>query len=121
MCDSRIDDVTTLRRALNVLPHPLLLHDGVTVLFANPAALDLLQAEHASQVIGRSPAEFVHPDCIPAMRERMEFMLSSGADTTVIEKLVTATGETFHAQMNGYVLGDSERPLMMVIGRELAP
>ena len=121
MSHSRIDDAGTLREALHAIPHPLIIHDGVTILYANPASLDLLKADHATQVIGRSPAEFVHPDCLPAMKERMEFMLSSGADTTIVEKLVATTGETFHAQMNGYVLGAGEFPLMMVIGRELTP
>ncbi len=117
---SPIEDPRVLRRALHAIPYPLFIHDGESVLYANPAAIDFLCAEHASQVIGRSPAKFVHPDCQHAMEERLEAMLASGTSTSFVEKLVRVDGETIHAQITGYVLSDDgDNPLVMVIGRKL--
>ena len=121
MSPSRIESASVLRKALHAIPHPLLIMDRDTILYANPAAIGFFRAENATQVLGKSPAQFVHPDGLAAMAERLELLFSKRAEITVVDKLRGADGSVFHAQLTGFCLEDGSEPLAMLVARELEP
>src|SRR5581483_10195009 len=58
------------RRLVEHSPAAVMVHSGGLLVFANPAALRLLGAESASQVVGRPMLDFVHPDYRDLVMER---------------------------------------------------
>ncbi|MCU0760076.1 MAG: EAL domain-containing protein [Steroidobacteraceae bacterium] len=59
---------------------------GGRIVEANPRCLEMLGARHEWQVIGRSPLDFIHPDCHEAVRQRIESMLDGLGDVPPCEE-----------------------------------
>lgn len=94
-----MDRGTLHENALERLPDPVLIHDRDSVVFANLAMREMLQASHAEQVEGRQFASFVHPDGFQAGAERRRLLFERGnALRGVPAKIVTVDGETIHVQ-----------------------
>ncbi|WP_330231851.1 diguanylate cyclase [Nocardia sp. NBC_00508] len=66
-------------------PDGICVHEGGMVVYANPATVRLLAAESADQVVGRSLTDFVHPDSVPAMLDRIGTLTSAGAASVPTE------------------------------------
>jgi PAS domain S-box-containing protein len=56
-------------------PDAILVNKNQRWAYANASALHLLRAEHADQVLGHDPQEFIHPDFRDAARRRREAVL----------------------------------------------
>jgi PAS domain S-box-containing protein len=58
------------RNLIEFLPDAVLVSDDTTILFANPAAAQLVGASQAEELVGRRILDFFHPDSHAAMAER---------------------------------------------------
>ena len=58
------------RNLIEFLPDAVLVADAETILFANPAAAQLVGATRADELVGRRLLDFFHPDGHPAMNAR---------------------------------------------------
>jgi len=63
--------------ALNALPRTVVVSDSDRILFANDAAARALGAESATELIGMSVDEIVHPDSHAAAAQRRELLARS--------------------------------------------
>lgn len=73
-------------------------NDKIT--YANGEALRIIKAINREQIIGKSVLEFVHPDSIESVIQRMkEVVLDDYASHVVEEKLVCLNGETIYAEL----------------------
>lgn len=70
------------RRLLDGSLVPVWVHDGRSVLYANPAAVRAMGAESAAEIVGRRVGDIVHPVSLPGVRERMAALTGDG-DVTV--------------------------------------
>jgi PAS domain S-box-containing protein len=66
-------------------PEPLAIHRGGKVLYANPAALQLLGGKSAQEMVGRSVLDFVHPDSRPAALARVKAVTERGDAAPIAE------------------------------------
>lgn len=117
MSPRRLDDPMLLRSALHSLPDAVIIHDEATVLYANPAALRLLNAPSAIDVLGQPVLAFVHPDARQGMAERLRLVLdNSTAVGGFVEKLQTFDGEAIYAEISGSLVEglDGARAIMVV-------
>ena len=90
--------VELLAAALDVVPHPLIVSDFRSVLFANAQMRALLGYSDRSELEGLDPLQIVHPDVHEAMRARRE-LLSNGSRglTGVPTKLLAADSSVIAA------------------------
>ncbi|HEY9856961.1 MAG TPA: PAS domain-containing sensor histidine kinase [Stenomitos sp.] len=59
------------RRLVELSPEAIMVDMGGQLIFVNPAGAALIGAHEASQLIGRSLLEFVHPDDLDAFRDQL--------------------------------------------------
>lgn len=122
MSPHRLNDPMLLRSALHSIPDAVIIHDEETILYANPAALRLLKAPSANDVLGRPVNDFVHPDARAGMAERLAVVF--GSSTSVggfVEKLQTFDGEPLYAEVNGSLVeGDDGERAVMVVARQVS-
>ena len=87
------------RRMLRTSPAPVVLFDGEGAIdYANPAAAEAVGAEDPSELLGRSVAEFVHPDAREAVAERMRTVLDDRAPVPALRmRFVDVDGDDFEA------------------------
>ncbi|MGW4847547.1 diguanylate cyclase domain-containing protein [Nocardia brasiliensis] len=60
-------------------PDGICVHERGVLVYANPAAVRLLAAGTADNVIGKPLTQFVHPSSVPGMLERISHLTTKGA------------------------------------------
>jgi len=101
-------------------PEPIVVHVGGRVRFVNPAALTLLGACDASEVLGRPAMDFVHPDYREVVAERMSKMLETRLPADLIlEKIVRLDGEVRDVEITGAAVEFQGEPAIQLVGRDV--
>ncbi|MFZ5630180.1 MAG: PAS domain S-box protein [Spirochaetota bacterium] len=70
-CEERYDKV------INRVSDAVLIHQSGIILFANPAAAELLGEKNAASLVGMNSLNFAHPDEQPVIIERMKQLLQN--------------------------------------------
>ena len=102
MADARQDVVAgLLAAALEAVPKPLVVSDYRSIIFANASMRSLLRVSSRTEVEGRDPLDFLHPDIHEAVNERRH-RLRDGANgfRDLPIKLVTADGDVVIADLS---------------------
>jgi len=90
------------------------------IIYANPSTLQLLGAENESQVIGKSPFEFFHPDYHSVIRERIIRVLQNGEKVDVIpEKIIKLNGSILDVEVAAALVEINGEPSVMVMMRDI--
>jgi two-component system, cell cycle sensor histidine kinase and response regulator CckA len=98
----------------------IVVHDGETVQFVNPACARLLGAECPKDVIGHRIWEFVHPDDAEAAAARIRTQLETGQATARSDiRLVGADGVVREAEITGQVIGKGPDPVIQAVIQEV--
>ena len=83
----------------------IILHQGGTVVFMNPAALTMFGAQPDGDLTGRSILEFIHPDDRPVVLARIMTALESGKPVPVLEeRYIKLDGTFFYAESQGQAI-----------------
>ena len=74
------------------------IEDKIT--YVNAEALRIVKAEDNDQIIGKSVLDFIHPDSLESVIQRMvEVIADEHASMIVEEKLISLTGESIYAEL----------------------
>ncbi|MBD0862533.1 EAL domain-containing protein [Gordonia sp. zg691] len=76
------------RLLLELSPDAIAVHQDGEIVYVNSAALDFARIEDRDDMLGRSITEFVHPDELPQMIERIVGMGDEAGAATVPEEVV---------------------------------
>ncbi|WP_253814871.1 diguanylate cyclase domain-containing protein [Nocardia amikacinitolerans] len=79
------------RSLIEHTPDGICVHENGVIVYVNKATVRLLAARSADEVVGQPLTRFVHPDSIPAMRERIELLTSKGTASVPTEMLLLRT------------------------------
>ena len=60
------------RKLVEALPDAILVHSENKIVFVNPFCVRLHGAETAEQLLGRDISEFIKPEFLPAIQQRVE-------------------------------------------------
>lgn len=108
------------REMLGVSPDAVLVAHSDTVVYANPAALKLFEAESFGELEKHRPIDLVHPDFLgdaEALR-RESMMIRRGTDYAIIRH-VTLTGAEFDAEIACAPVQWNDIPSNMIILRDV--
>src|SRR5579863_397395 len=78
------------RKLVEALPDAIVVHTVGEIVFVNPFAVRLHGAETPDQLLGHDISEFLKPECIPVIRQRMEECFATGTATTPMESILVA-------------------------------
>lgn len=88
------------RHLVELTPDAVVVHSKGKVVFVNPAAVRLIGAESAEQLIGRGVLEFIHPDSKKIVIARMVRMMIDKKPTPMIEeKFIDLKGRVLIAEV----------------------
>ena len=108
------------RRLVESCPEPIVVHVGGRIRFVNPAALAMLGATAASDVIDRPVMEFVHPEYRPIVAERMQKMLETGGPALLLEeRIVRPDGSVIDVEIAGAAVCYQGELAIQLVGRDV--
>jgi PAS domain S-box-containing protein len=92
---------TTFQDLLHITPIPIAIHAKGIVVYANTYAATLMGASTPQQLIGKPILQFIHPDFVEIVKERVAEILSNGKPYTDIihEKLIRLSGEVIDVEI----------------------
>ena len=98
--NDRVDSEARFRALVEWLPVAMVVHDGQNILFANPAALNLLDAKAVTELVGRPVMERVHPSSLVRAAESARKLLQEGGTAGAVHyTFVTLTGRLIEAEL----------------------
>jgi PAS domain S-box-containing protein len=81
-------------------PESIVVHSEGMLLYANMAAAVLIGAKKPSELVGKSIVQFVHPDYLPMVAQRVKQILTSGKPTPLVhEKFIKLDGEVIDVEV----------------------
>ncbi len=95
------DSEDKYRQLADLSPEGILIHVNNTIQYANNSAARIMNAGSPEELLGKRVTDFVHPDYIPMVKERIaEIVDQKGTVPIIEEKLVRLTGESFFSEVS---------------------
>jgi PAS domain S-box-containing protein len=121
------EDVTELReleqayrRVIEASPDATFINRDDAIRYANPAALKMLRAKSAAEVVGRSPLDFVHPDDREAARARINRQRRGEQMPGLYEQgFVALDGSLVHTEVSSSLTLDQGQLARQVVARDI--
>jgi two-component system sporulation sensor kinase A len=81
-------------------PEPIVVYEDYIIVFVNPAALQLIGAESAKEMIGEHVARFLHPDDLAILPEQLRQLFTEQTASEIVEKrLIRLDGEIISVEV----------------------
>jgi PAS domain S-box-containing protein len=108
------------RRLVDACPEPIVVHAGGRIRFVNPAAVEMLGAASAAELLDRPMMDFVHPDYRALVAERVRKMLETGRPALLLEeKIVRPDGSVLEVEIAGAAVQFQGEPAIQLVGRDV--
>jgi PAS domain S-box-containing protein len=107
------------RRLVEASPDGILISRHDIIVFVNPAALRLLAASSADQLLGRSPLDVFHPDSHTPIRRRIERQLAGEPMALIDARIVRFDGATAEVEIGGTLLEEPDGPAIQLVVRDI--
>jgi len=107
------------RRLVEFFPEMIALHHKEKYVYVNPAGVKILRAAAQEELIGRSIFEFIHPDSIEAVKERIK-QLEGGKDAPLLEeKFIQLDGTVVYMEVAATPIHYQGEVLIEVVARDI--
>jgi PAS domain S-box-containing protein len=100
-------------------PNSICVHRDGKLLYVNPAGVRLFGARDSADLVGRSVLDFIHPDSLPIVRERLRRLQAGEAAPLIEEKFVTLNGEVRDVEVTAIPIVYKRAPASQVIIRDI--
>src|SRR5436190_14196637 len=100
-------------------PNSICVHQDGKLLYVNPAGVRLFGATNRDELVGRSVLDFIHPDSLPVVRERIRQVGAGGTAPLIEEKFVTLNGEVRDVEVTSIPIIYERAPAAQVIIRDI--
>ncbi len=107
------------RSLVEASPDAFLVHNESAILFANPAAADLILALRPDDLVGIPIDTFVHPDSLELIRRRTDDVLEGRTSPITPLKLIRRDGTVIHAEYLAIPTTYETQPAAQVVLRDI--
>jgi PAS domain S-box-containing protein len=108
------------RQLVESSPFAIVIHQDNRIVYANPAALDLIGAVSLEEVVGNLVTSFVHPAGLAETQERIKRMLAGESGLYPAEdRYVRLDGRTIDVEIRVTPFSYQGRPAIQVIGSDI--
>ena len=107
------------RNLVESLPLGMGIHQKGKLVYANEYAASLLEASSVDQLIGRSVLEFVHPEELPAVKERMKSVMMGKRLVGIKERFITLSGKEIFVETSAHPFTFFGEPAVQLIVRDI--
>lgn len=106
------------RLLVDHLPDAVIVICEEKIVFINRAGLALLRARDPAQILGRNPAEIVHPDEHAEIAQRSRQIAEGGQPPTVERRLLRLDGSVVEVESHIIPFRFQDKPAIQVIARD---
>lgn len=108
------------RQLVDLLPDAVVVHRDGKIVFANPAGVSLVGAASADQIVGRPVLDFVPPDQMELIKERIPQTSIEGRVVPFIEeKFIRFDGSTIDVEVAGIPFSSQGKTAVQVVFRDI--
>ena len=107
------------RNLVESLPLGVGIHQKGKLVYANEYAASMLEATSVDQLIGKSVLDFVHPEELSAVKERMKSVMMGRPISGVKERFVTLRGKEIHVETSAHPFIFFGQPAVQLIVRDV--
>src|SRR6266480_3191900 len=100
-------------------PNSICVHRDGKLLYVNPAGVRLFGATDLAELVGRSVLDFIHPDSLPVVRERLRRLREGGTAPLIEERFVTLKGDVRDVEVTAIPITYENGPAAQVIIRDI--
>src|SRR6266542_2293182 len=100
-------------------PNSICVHRDGKLLYVNPAGVRLFGAKNLGELVGRCVLDFIHPDSLPVVRERIRQVGAGETVPLIEEKFVTLNGEVRDVEVTAIPIIYERAPASQVIIRDI--
>jgi PAS domain S-box-containing protein/putative nucleotidyltransferase with HDIG domain len=109
------------RTLVEVSPDAIVVHDNGTLVFANPATVQLIGAASEEALIGRNVLEFVHPAYRDLVIERIRALQEAEENLPPLEeKLIRLDGHVIDVEIAGGPMWQQGKLLAQLVVRDIS-
>jgi PAS domain S-box-containing protein len=101
-------------------PNSICVHRDGELLYVNPAAVRLFGVANRDELVGRSVLDFIHPDSLPVVRERIRQVGAGETAPLIEEKFVTVNGEVRDVEVTAIPIIYERAPAAQVMIRDIS-
>src|SRR5438094_5885741 len=107
------------RVLVEVSPNSICVHRDGKLLYVNPAGVRLFGAKDLVDLVGRSVLDFIHPDSLPIVRERLRQLRAGETVPLIEERFVTLNGEVRDVEVTAIPITYERAPAAQVMFRDI--
>lgn len=108
------------RRLVEHCPDAITVSQAGAIVYANPAAAQLLGAPSPDALVGRPLVDFAHPEFIDTVRERLRQIADQGRAAAMMEqKMVRVDGTVVHVEVTSIPTTYGGEPAVQSIARDV--
>src|SRR5438046_1456458 len=107
------------RVLVEVSPNSICVHRDGKLLYVNPAGVRLFGAKDLVDLVGRSVLDFIHPDSLPIVRERLRQLRAGETVPLIEERFVTLNGEVRDVEVTAIPIIYERAPAAQVMFRDI--
>jgi PAS domain S-box-containing protein len=100
-------------------PNSICVHRDGKLLYVNPAGVRLFGAKNLDELVGCSVLDFIHPDSLPIVTERIRQVAAGETAPLIEEKFVTLNGEVRDVEVTSIPIIYERAPAAQVIIRDI--
>jgi PAS domain S-box-containing protein len=100
-------------------PNSICVHRDGKLLYVNPAGVRLFGAKNLDELVGRSVLDFIHPDSLPVVRDRIRQVGAGESAPLIEEKFVSLNGEVWDVEVTAIPIIYERAPASQVIIRDI--
>ncbi|HEU0276076.1 MAG TPA: PAS domain S-box protein [Candidatus Udaeobacter sp.] len=100
-------------------PNSICVHRNGKLLYVNPAGVRLFGATDLAELVGRSVLDFIHPDSLAAVKDRIRQVGEGETAPLIEEKFVTPNGEVRDVEVTSIPIIYERAPAAQVIIRDI--
>jgi PAS domain S-box-containing protein len=100
-------------------PNSICVHRDGKLLYINPAGVRLFGAKNLDELVGRSVLDFIHPDSLSVVTERIRQVGEGETVPLIEEKFVSLNGEVWDVEVTAIPIIYERAPASQVIIRDI--
>jgi len=114
------ENIIFYKHLLEITPEAIVIHSNGKIVYINPTAVKMIGGKNEKEVIGRNVMDFIHPDSIPLIKERIQSMLTKQKVAPFVEeKFITLKGEIINTETKAVPFTYKSQPAILAIIRDI--
>ncbi|HNV58155.1 MAG TPA: PAS domain S-box protein [Rhodoferax sp.] len=116
----RVNSEARFRALVDWLPVAMVVHDGQQVLFANPAAVQMLDGRSVTDVVGYPVMDMVHPSSMARAAEGARKLLQEGGTAGAVHyTFVSMTGRLVEVELRAIHIQYNGKPASQIVFQDI--